>query len=113
VYFNHPGAVAIDCDAPSYTIVQACRRLGFQNPEDVRWCHLSQVSRARRPRPSLFSLRTWVSWLRRSGPQMKHCDCAERLPELQRCTFTLLSARDVHLVLGQCPRCQTMYWKEA
>jgi hypothetical protein len=34
------GPIDVDCDAPSYMIVQACRQLVMQSPEDVRWCRM-------------------------------------------------------------------------
>ena len=30
--------IVIQCDAPNYAVVQACRKLVFRTPEDVRWC---------------------------------------------------------------------------
>lgn len=32
------GTLEIESDATAYFIVRACRKLGFQAPEDVRWC---------------------------------------------------------------------------
>ena len=32
------GLLEVECDAPPYPIVRACRKLGLIAPEDVRWC---------------------------------------------------------------------------
>ena len=29
------GPLQIECDAPPYMIVSACRKIGFESPEDV------------------------------------------------------------------------------
>ena len=39
--FSRLGPLEVMCDAPSYKVVQACRRVGVRSPEDVRWCRLS------------------------------------------------------------------------
>ena len=38
MFFFGSGLSEIECDAPAYSVVQACRKLGLQSPEDVRWC---------------------------------------------------------------------------
>ena len=35
MFANDAGIIEIDCDAPPYPVVQACRELGFRSPEDV------------------------------------------------------------------------------
>jgi hypothetical protein len=50
------GPIESRCDAPPYAVVQACRLLDFQTPEDVRWCrppYDEPWPRAHRPRERL------------------------------------------------------------
>ena len=35
--FNWSRTMEIVCDAPAYPIVVACKRIGLDRPEDVRW----------------------------------------------------------------------------
>jgi hypothetical protein len=99
----------IECDSPPYTIVQGCRLLGLYNPEDVRWCRLSHHN----PRRPLLDPRSWKALLATGEPTQSTCYCGQRLPNLDRCTFTLLSGREREYFLGQCERCHTIYWEEA
>jgi hypothetical protein len=103
----------IECDSPPYTIVQGCRLLGLQNPEDVRWCRLSNYCREQHGRLALLDPRTWKSLLGPGDPDRMTCCCGHRLPALERCTFTLLSGKERHYFLGQCQRCRTIFWEEA
>ncbi len=103
----------IECDAPPYPIVQACRSLGFRAPEDVQWCRASRL----RPNPPLRPeerllqlLRSFFHW---TEPKLVGCACRRRLPHLEHCTFTLAGGRTRHLFLGQCGNCQTMFWEQA
>ena len=104
------GPVEIDCDAPPYPVVRACERLGFRSPLDVRWC---RVVHDRGPAPWRQLLCQPWRWL--SGawrPRGKPCPCGGPAPALERCTFALASRRVTYLV-GQCPRCRTIFWDEA
>jgi hypothetical protein len=103
--------VEIDCDAPPYAIVRACGKLGFHAAEDVRWCHVDNIGKGKGCRPNIFNLRAWVLLFR--GQRTTSCACTRKLPALESCTFTMLSGREVRLLLGQCPRCHTIYWKQA
>lgn len=38
------GSIEFYCDAPPYPVVQACRQIGLQAPEDVRWCCLDHLT---------------------------------------------------------------------
>jgi hypothetical protein len=100
----------IDCDAPAYPIVQACRRIGVRNPEDVRWRRMNL------DRPGgwqeFFRLRSWKKWLGGSGPENPRCSCGQDLPEPIRCTFTYVDGREEDYVIGQCRRCRTVFWDE-
>jgi hypothetical protein len=100
----------ITCDAPAYAIVQACRRIGIRHPEDVRWCRLNQDRPGRWQ--EFFRLRSWTKWLGRAGAENPRCSCGQDLPEPVRCTFTFADGREVDYLIGQCRRCQTVFWDE-
>lgn len=112
MFFNWFEMLAIECDSPPYAIVRSCRKLGFHAPEDVRWCHTRHAhptpSKQREGRLAQFV----KSLFRRPNPQRPGCVCHGQLPPLVKCTFTLPSGRKEAILLGQCRRCQTMYWQE-
>jgi hypothetical protein len=101
----------MDCDAPSYSIVKACQRLGIKSPEDVRWCRLSRLS----DRGSDWGqalLHPWKFFANLSEPGFRACLCGYPFPFLERCTFTLLSGREESYLMGQCKNCRTIFWDE-
>ena len=106
------GPIDIVCDAPSYNVVRACMGLGFRNPEDVRWCRVSQFLLDRSARRGGFQL---LSWMVFPGPGHLDgtCSCGEGLPRLEKCVFLLRSGKELTYLLGQCPRCATMFWDNA
>ena len=106
--FSKLGPLEVTCDAPSYKVVQACRRVGLQEPEDVRWCRL---------RDFLQAPAGWKNLFRRliagEEPEQKACSCGARLPSLDRVTFTFTTGHEITYLIGQCRRCRTIYWDEA
>jgi hypothetical protein len=103
------GPIDIECDAPFYCVVEACGKLGFQSPLDVRWCRISnfvggQVSVG-------FRLLRWLF----GGSQFPEttCSCGQPLPAMKSYTCVFESAKEGHYLLGQCRRCRTMFWEEA
>jgi len=102
----------IPCDAPPYQVVKACRGLGFQAPEDVRWSRLSRA---------LPVESGWAKYLPRAAADLLlgrqpaagrgNCACGHELPLLERYTFTYRSGRQASFLLGQCPGCRAMYWE--
>jgi hypothetical protein len=94
------GPIDVCCDSPPYNIVQACTQLGFVMPEDVRWSRLSRFLSERGGFWAFFRV------------QEQTCTCGEKLPLLERCTFTLLTGEGLSFFLGQCPRCRTMFWEK-
>jgi len=113
VFFDWFETLDIECDAPPYPIVGACRKLGFQSPEDVRWCSVGNAHPAPpKQRGGLFA-QAFNAIFRKTAQQNGDCLCRCRLPELDQYTFTLACGQEKHLLLGQCRRCLTIFWKEA
>jgi len=71
--FNRSRGFEIDCDAPPYSIVQGCRLLGLQDPEDVRWSRLSHHCREQQGRRTLLDPRTWKSRVGAGEPVRATC----------------------------------------
>lgn len=74
----------IDCNAPHYTICQACNRIGFARPLDVRWQHAGCET---------------------------HCVCGADSPLREQYQFTLDTGYVVYYWLGQCQACATIWWQ--
>jgi len=106
------GPIDVDCDALSYPIVRACTGLGFRNPLDVRWCQMSQFLNESNEGAGFFSSVSWLLFLNRNQPRAKTCTCGEPLPTLDQFKFQFPSGRQVEYLLGQCARCNTMFWEE-
>src|SRR5262249_52174852 len=93
------------CDAPAYAVVQACHQLGFQTPEDVRWCRWANSA-------------GWSRLIRQPLKVLggmsadRNCSCGQPLPELERYQFTLSNGTHQFYHLGQCRRCRTMFWEQ-
>jgi hypothetical protein len=110
---NQPGPLDVSCDAPPYSIVTACRSVGFREPEDVRWCRLNHLVDALASEWEALKRHPWKLLLRMAAPDVKTCRCGQKLPSLDRYTFTYLTGHEASYLLGQCPRCKTVYWEEA
>ena len=95
------GPIDIRCDAPPYPVVKACERLGFRNPRDVRWCRVN--------RQTIEKPRGLIPWL---SAGRAPCACGQPLPGLESYTFTFASGKQTRYYLGQCRRCQTIFWDE-
>jgi hypothetical protein len=97
-----------DCDAPPYRVVEACAKLGFESPLDVRWRRMSHYLDER---PGMFGLGGWAWLFGKRTPPGTTCVCGGPLPALERYTFTFRSERKADYFLGQCRRCHTIYWE--
>jgi hypothetical protein len=107
------GPMDIEFDGPPYSVVKACKGLGFQSPLDVRWCRMSHVFRDQGEVGGVAGFHP-LRWLFSSGqPPKTTCSCGQSLPLLRCFTFTFVSEKKAHFFLGQCCRCRTMYWEEA
>jgi hypothetical protein len=114
MFFNEPETPDVDCDAPSYPIVRACRGLGFNCPEDVRWCHMTPAPPPRRhTSEGVFNFQAWKAFFTKAEPKGPSCFCGTPMPRLESYTFTLLSGKEMRYLLGQCTNCRTIYWNEA
>jgi hypothetical protein len=109
--FDKSSSLEIRCDAPAYSIVQACRMVGIQNPEDVRWCRLSQLREGQARQLELFKPHTWKAFWEMQEPAGSCCSCGQGIPRLEQITFTYLSGKAVNYFVGQCPRCRTVFWE--
>jgi hypothetical protein len=108
---NSLGPIDIQCDAPPYTIVRAGRRIGLQRPEDVRWFRLSHFLKQQESRAA--GVQSLKAFLGLGVPAEKTCTCGQKLPTLERYTFTLLKGSTVSYLLAQCGRCHTIFWDPA
>jgi len=103
------GPIDLICDAPSYPVVQACSRLGFQAPLDVRWSRLSHYLIGEEG--TRLGLQPWKWFFGKRQPKEKTCVCGGPLPTLEWYTFTFLSGGVADYHLGQCPRCRSIFWE--
>jgi len=104
------GPIDITCDAPPYPVVQACARLGFQSPLDVRWSRLSHY--LNEEEGSSLGIHSLKWFFTKRSPKDKTCCCGGSLPLLEWYTFTFLSGGVADYHLGQCPRCRTIFWEQ-
>jgi hypothetical protein len=104
---NHLWPIEISCDAPSYLIVQACERLHFLSPLDVRWRRLSNFLSE-----GSAGLRIWSFLFVKNQSDRKMCTCGAMLPVLEDYAFTLACGKVLNYGLGQCPKCRTVFWEE-
>src|SRR5690242_3673811 len=85
--FNQMGPMEIGCDAPAYGIVRSCRDLGFQTPEDVRWCRLSHLPNLGDLRSDPATLLSWSIGWGLSKQRQPTCSCRQELPKLTKYVF--------------------------
>jgi len=99
----------LGCDAPPYVVVKACEELSFHSPLYVRWCHMSHVLARRSEVSELLGFRAW-EWIFGKDQPPDRCACGQRLPSLERYQFAFTSGRTAAYFLGQCSRCDTIFW---
>jgi hypothetical protein len=107
------GPIDVLCDAPAYSVVQACNMIGVRDPEDVRWVRVSHLSEEL-PMSGLSVGRFWKLFQNVVGPARdpSTCTCGQKLPLLEGYAFTFSNGNELRYVLGQCRRCLTVYWEE-
>jgi hypothetical protein len=107
--FSEMGPMDITCDAPHYSFVEACEKVGFQSPLDVRWCRTRHFLGGQREPGGFHPLR----WLFGGSQNPKiTCTCGQPLPRMESCVCIWESGKEAHYLLGQCSRCRTMFWEE-
>ena len=102
-------AIPIDCDAPAYPVVHACRHAGFNKPEDVRWRRLPADRLWTGMFTELLRVLHTLSGLRQ--PPVT-CACGAELPAPGRYQFTCSEGQTRGYVFTQCKHCHTMHWDE-
>jgi hypothetical protein len=106
------GPLEVCCDAPPYPVVQACSQIGFDSPEDCRWCRMSHREGASAALRHIAKFAPWNMFMStQQSPSL--CSCGERLPQLACFVFTLDTGREIAYYLGQCGRCHAVYWEDA
>lgn len=111
--FSRFGQLEIWCDAPPYAVVRACKGCGFHSPLDVRWCRMSRFLNGEGHPKGIFVLRL-CHWLFGPGrPKGRTCTCGQPLPDLKQYGFSFRSEKVGDFLLGQCRRCQTIFWDVA
>ncbi len=110
--FHRSSTIDFACDSLPYPLVRACRKVGFNNPEDVRWCRLCNVRNRQPAWRDLLSLRGWKMLFGRHQADFSRCSCGRKLPRLEKYTFMLSSGRQEDYLLGQCAACRAIYWEE-
>jgi hypothetical protein len=106
------GRLEVDCDAPAYTIVRACNRLGMYSPEDVRWCRMAHYLNAFAGWRGLFNRHAWKLLWETTVRAERVCFCGGQLPSLMMYTFTLNTGEELSYYLGQCGKCHTVFWEQ-
>jgi hypothetical protein len=110
---SHLGPIDIVCDAPPYSIIQACNRIGIQRPEDVRWCRMSHYLSGEDGRKDSLHFAPWKTMFSATSKASRlNCACGHALPILEKCTFTFITGREASYFIGQCKRCLRIYWDE-
>jgi hypothetical protein len=108
---THLGLLQVECDAPPYTVVRACTRLGLKTPEDVRWIRLSNLRQRRGALTPFFGPGYWAALFGGQGAPTLACSCGCHLPTLETCSFLFATGRSETYHLGQCDRCRTIFWE--
>lgn len=106
------GPIEIDCDAPPYRIVQACRQIGIRSPEDVRWLRMAKFRSGLTDRPQGLYSRVWSIFVGHRPRSEKSCSCGAPLPVLELVSVTSDIADEITYHLGQCDHCHTVFWDE-
>lgn len=102
--------VEIICDAPPYSIVQACTTIAIEKPEDVRWWEVTHFLEEHGFRPGVHPGDRWRPAVECMPPRALVCPCGRELPRLVEYRFYFDDGSEADYSLGQCRRCKTVYW---
>lgn len=106
------GPIHVICDAPPHDIVEACAAAGFlRRAQDVRWCRLSRFLDARSGWHACFLKESWRLLGPIERPGRRYCSCGQELPNLDAYEFRDDDGGRSLYLLGQCSRCQTVFWE--
>jgi hypothetical protein len=100
------GPLEICCDTPPDWVIVACEKMRFDSPLDVGWRQLGHQSRE-----NGLLTRIWRWLMGAVEPTEGDCICGGRLPALTPYAFSSRAESQVDYLLGQCPRCRTIYWQ--
>jgi hypothetical protein len=103
------GPIDVECDAPPYSIVQACHMIGLESPEDVRWCRLSHHRGGNRH--DVLGFQPWKIFAGQVPVDERKCVCGQLLPRLEEYTFTFITGDEACYQIGQCRKCRSIYWE--
>jgi hypothetical protein len=106
------GLLEVECDAPPYPIVRACRKLGMSQPEDVRWSRKNRQPRRHHGWIRFLASPIWGRLLGRTEPEEPACSCGHPLPHLESYAFTFQTGEHTEYAMGQCLHCHTIYWQK-
>jgi hypothetical protein len=106
------GLLEVECDAPPYPIVRACRKLGLITPEDVRWGRISRQQKTDQGWVKSFTKPLWDRFLGRLSPHEKTCSCGHHMPPLESYSFTFQTGEQIDYALTQCLYCLAIYWEK-
>jgi hypothetical protein len=107
------GPIEITCDSPCYAIVKACHLVGLTTPEDVRWYRLSNFLVEHAGWSEVARMFSWHLLPVNRYLAGSKCTCGQALPRVRRCLFSTSTGGSFTYLLGQCPRCQTIFWEDA
>jgi hypothetical protein len=108
---SHLGTLEVECDAPPYPIVRACRKLGLDRPEDVRWSRKSNHGHRHHGWIQYLTSPLWDHLLGRVEAVENSCVCGRPMPFLESYCFTFQTGEKVEYEIGQCPICRTIHWE--
>jgi len=106
------GPIEICCDAPPYPVVQVCRHIRFQSPEEVRWLRMSAFRNWQDGRHQGPSLQSWKMLWKMGKRAGRTCTCGGPLPELRLIAFTFNMGDKASYFFGQCHRSRTIFRDE-
>jgi hypothetical protein len=106
------GLLEVECDAPPYPIVRACRKLGLRHPEDVRWSRLRRRQKAGQGWKSFFASPLRMHFLSGAAGHENNCSCGCPLLNVEGYSFVFQTGELLDYELVQCPNCWTIYWEQ-
>lgn len=106
------GPIEIVCDCPDYAIVKACHLVGLRDAEDVRWYRLSNFLVEQAGWSEVARMFSWHLLPINRYLAGSKCTCGHALPRVRRCLFSTSDGGSYSYLLGQCPRCRTVFWED-